>query len=129
MDLTPEVQEAICEVLIAYSDNKVTIEPDGQGGAYVVVQELFLGDQYLPSTSWVGFHIGFQYPRSDVYPHFISSDVTRADGRAHGNGFSGPNEWQGRRALQISRRSNRWDPTVDTAVGKLMKVLEWVRTQ
>jgi len=129
MDLTPEVQEAICEVQAAYPDHNVAVEPDGQGGAYLVVQDLFLGDQYLPATSWVGFHIGFQYPRSDVYPHFIGGDVTRADGRAHGKGFSGPNEWQGHRALQISRRSNRWDPATDTAVVKLVKILEWVRAQ
>lgn len=129
MALTPDVQQAIREIEAAFPDHRLTVEPDEQGGAYVVAESLALGDQYTPTTSWVGFQIGFQYPRCDVYPHFVSPDVRRSDGRNHAAGISGPTDWRGRRALQISRRSNRWDPAFDTAAGKLAKVLQWMRDQ
>ena len=58
-----------------------------------------------------------------------ADNVRRADGKQHGKGFSGPLVWQGRLALQVSRRSNRWSPALDTAAAKLLKVLEWVRSQ
>jgi len=75
----------------------------------------------------VGFLISFQYPRADVYPHFIDGSVSRKDGAALGQGFSATT-WQDRKALQISRRSNRLDPTIDTAALKLQKVLDWLRS-
>jgi hypothetical protein len=34
--------------------------------------------------------------------------------------------WRERQVTQISRRSNRWDPAVDTAAAKLAKVLQWL---
>ena len=129
MEIFPEIEKAIAEVATCFPDGQVICEPDGQGGAYVIVQDVFLGDHYMPDQSWVGFQIGYQYPSSDVYPHFVRADFSRIDGRSLGEGFSGPVEWRGRRAVQISRRSNRWNPAVDTAAVKLMKVLEWVKTR
>jgi len=37
--------------------------------------------------------------------------------------------FENRTAVQISRRSNRLDPATDTALIKLHKVLEWLRTR
>lgn len=127
--MTPEVEAAVEGVRQTFPGHRLEVEPEVQGGAYVVVHELPLGGRYAPETSWFGFLITFQYPRADVYPHFIDGGVRRADGRPHGPGFSGPNPWRGRPALQVSRRSNRWDPALDTAAVKLLKVLEWVRAQ
>lgn len=127
--MTPEIEQAIEQLRITFDGHEIHFESEGQGGAYVVVDGLFLGDQYVPTESWIGFLITFQYPRADVYPHFVDSQLRRLDGRAHGAGFSGPVAWQGRQSLQISRRSNRLNPAVDTAATKLAKVIDWVKSQ
>jgi hypothetical protein len=127
--MTPDVEVAVAEIHEAFSGHRVEVEPEGQGGAYVVVHDLPLGDQYVPSTSWMGFLIGFQYPYSDCYPHFVAGTLRRADGRPLGEGFSGLMEWRNRSAIQVSRRSNRLNPATDTALLKLLKVLEWIRSR
>jgi hypothetical protein len=127
--MTPQVELAIAQIRTAFAGNPIYVEPESQGGAYVIVDDLSVGDRYVPTTSWFGFLITFQYPRADVYPHFVDGRLLRADGRALGAGFSGPTQWQGRTAIQISRRSNRLNPAIDTAVTKLVKVIEWVKSQ
>jgi hypothetical protein len=127
--MTPEVEQAIAEIRTSFEGHRVDVESEPQGGAYVIVHDLPVGDRYVPATTWFGFLITFQYPRSDVYPHFVDSQLRRVDGRAHGAGFSGPTQWNGRPAIQISRRSNRLNPAVDTAATKLAKVIEWVKSQ
>lgn len=127
--MTPEVTTAVEEIRAAFAGHRIDVTSEAQGGAYVVVQDLELGGRYQPSASWVGFLISFQYPYSDVYPHFIDGAVRRVDGRPHGQGMAGPVPWQGRSAVQVSRRSNRWNPVVDTAATKLAKVLGWIRAQ
>lgn len=127
--MTPKVEKAIQEIRVAFPDNPVLIEGNPAGGAYVIVQNVFLGSQYNPSINWIGFEINFQYPYSDVYPHYIDGSVKRADNSNHGIGFSGPINWQGRSVLQVSRRSNHWNPDQDTASEKLAKVLDWINTR
>lgn len=127
--MTPEVDAAIAEIKQAFWGHQVDVDPEEQGGAHVIVHDLFIGKGFVPSQSWVGFTINFQYPRSDVYPHFIDPDARRADGATFGQGISGPTDWRGRKAIQISRKSNRWDPTCDTAALKLAKILEWLKQQ
>lgn len=129
--MTPEVEQAIVEIKAAFEGHRVDVMPEPQGGAYVVVHDLMIGDHYNPQVTWFGFLITFQYPNADVYPHFIDGGVKRADSRAHGGGFSGPTTWPGSagQVIQVSRRSNRWNPAFDTAATKLAKVLEWVRMQ
>ncbi len=127
--MTPEVEAAISEIRLVFAGHQVDVDSEEQGGAHVVVQDLFIGEQHVPSQSWVGFTINFQYPRSDVYPHFIDPTVRRADGSKFGEGISETANWRDRQAIQLSRKSNRWDPTRDTAALKLAKVLEWLRKQ
>jgi len=127
--MTPEVGEAIDEIRRAFPTSSVeVVEEEQQGGGYVVVHGVFVGNHYEPSTTWVGFLITFQYPRVDVYPHFFDARLRRRDGRALGEAFS-LQSWRARPALQISRRSNRWNPATDTAAVKLAKVLEWIRSR
>jgi hypothetical protein len=127
--VTPEVQEAVHDLRQAFGKDGVDVdEEEQQGGAYVVVRDLLLGDQYEPSASWCGFLITFQYPRADVYPHFFDPSLRRRDGRGLGNGFS-LQTWRGVPALQVSRRSNRHNAATDTAALKLAKVIEWIRTR
>lgn len=120
---------AVEDVRRSFAGHQVDIEPEDQGGAYVVVHELSIGEQYEPSLTWVGFLMTFQYPRADVYPHFLCAELRRRNGAPLGNGFSGPTQWRNRQAIQVSRRSNRWNPVSDTAAIKLTKVLEWLRSQ
>ena len=124
----PAVTAAVDEVRRLLPFATVEVELDEQGGAYVIIESIPLGATYTQSGSWVGFHITFQYPFADVYPHFIRGDLARSDGAALGESFSAT-EWRGRSAVQVSRRSNRLDPAVDTASTKLSKVVEWVRSR
>jgi hypothetical protein len=128
--MSPEVARAVEEIRAAFPGQLVNAVADGDGGAWVVVDDVCLGDTYAPSTTWVGFRIAFQYPYADVYPHFIRSDLLRADGRALGEGTSaGSFPFDNRPAIQVSRRSSRWDAGRDTAAIKLLKVVEWLRTR
>lgn len=128
MSTSPEVATAIEEVKGAFPACIVEFTDDGQGGAFVCVSPVDPGDAYAQTETWVGFQITFQYPYSDVYPHFVRGDLARSDGAGLGEGMS-PASWQGGRAIQISRRSNQLDPNTDTAVLKLLKVLEWLRSR
>lgn len=127
--MTPEVQTAVEEIRQTFAGHRVDVEVESQGGAYVIVHDLAVGERYIPATTWFGFLITFQYPRADVYPHFIDGALRRADGKPHATGISGPTQWQNRAVLQISRKSNRWNPATDTAAAKLLKVLDWLRSQ
>jgi hypothetical protein len=126
--MTPEVEAAVADLKEAFPGHRVDVDPEPQGGAYVIVHDLPLGAQYRPERSWVGFVIPYTYPHSDVYPLFADPALARADGAALGQAFQRV-EWRGRPATQISRRSNRWSPAHDTAAVKLRKVLSWVAGQ
>ncbi len=126
--MTPEIEAAIAEIKQAFPSSEIEVISEPQGGAYVVVQDLTIGERFIPSTTWIGFLITFQYPDADVYPHFIRGDLKRADGQPFPAGISGPTTWQNRPGLQVSRRSNHWTAGVDTAASKLAKVLSWLRT-
>lgn len=121
------VEKAIEEIRSAFPRNSVDAQDDSKEGAWVIIEDVPVGDIYTPSTTWVGFRITFQYPYADVYPHFVRSDLTRVDRRPVGDGFSAGQTFLGRPALQISRKSNRLNPKTDTALLKLMKVLQWLK--
>src|SRR5579872_4925599 len=126
--MTPEVQAAVQEVRQTFADHKIEAEDESQGGAYVFVHGIVVGERYCPKETWFGFLIPFLYPRADVYPHFVDGNLCRVDKQPLGQGFSGLTEWMGKPAIQISRASKRWNPSADTAAGKLVKVVEWVRS-
>jgi hypothetical protein len=128
--MTPEVQQAIIDLREVFSGHPIEVIPEAQGGAYVIVSEVTLGESFTPSVTWFGFYITFQYPGADIYPHFMGAEVKKANDCAiRQDGVSGPTAWQGRAAVQLSRRSNRWNPAVDTAALKLLKVIEWVKSK
>lgn len=127
--MTPEVVRAVEQVRKTCVDYTVTAEPECQGGAYVIVTGVPVGGQYTPCMSWVGFLIPYLYPHGDVYPHFLDGALRRTDGSPLGAAFSGVMDWRGRPAVQVSRKSNCWNPATDTAAGKLLKVLDWVRSR
>lgn len=117
------MEAGLAGVRAQYVEQPVAITFDAAGGVFVVVSDVPLGPPYLEQSTWLGFHISAAYPFADVYPHFVAP-VARIDGQPHGEGVA-PTEWQGRPALQLSRRSNRWNPEIDNAALKAAKVLTW----
>jgi hypothetical protein len=125
--LTPAVADAIDELRAAFPDSVSTVD-DGEGGAFVTVTNVNLGAAYDNPDTWIGFHITFQYPHADVYPHFVRHDLRRRDGQVLGEAIS-ESSFSGEPAQQVSRRSNHLDPSIDTATIKLLKVVEWLRSR
>lgn len=129
--MNPSVKKAVEEVKAAFAPHAVDAVEDGEGGAFVQAQGQPFGDRYEPASGWVAFRIMYNYPHADSYPHYVTPDLKRRDGRELGEGFSrqemalGPFNGP---ATQVSRRSNHWDPFEDTAALKLAKVLDWMRT-
>lgn len=126
--VTQQVSQAIREIASAYPELKVTADPDGNGGAYVFIQDVALAPIYKQGETWMGFHIVYMYPEADVYPHFVRADLVRKDDAPLGEGTS-PSSFQGRPAIQLSRRSNKVNPTTDTALLKLQKVFRWLNNR
>ncbi len=126
--MTPAVQAAVDEVKQLYLDQRIEVVPEDQGGAYIIMHDLVIGNRYVPAVTWIGFLITFQYPYADIYPFYVHPELKRSDGTALPGGFSGPTTWNGRQALQVSRKSNRWKAGVDTAATKLTQVLDWIKS-
>jgi len=127
-----EVTSAIDQLRTQFANSSVEVKPDEQGGAYLIVDPIDLGDAYTDETrlTWVGFHLPFAYPFADVYPHHVRRDLARRDGRPLGEGMGFSRfEGFGRDSIQLSRRSNHRDATLETAVHKLLKVIQWAATR
>ena len=125
--MTPDVAAAIDEIKLGFPDATVQVEESGDG-VVVVVDPVDPGEPYVQPETWIGFRITFQYPYADVYPHFVRGDLTRKDGAGLGEGMT-VTTFENRSAVQISRKSNRLDPATDTALIKLHKVVQWLRTR
>ena len=123
--ITSAVAKAIEEIGCSFEGCDTEVEADGSGGAIVVVRGIPMGCPYVQAEVWFGFHITFQYPYADVYPHFTNPDLARSGGGSLGSGF-GTASFRGQPAIQISRRSNRLNPETDTAALKLLKVVKWM---
>lgn len=141
MTTTPEirarlkgpVQEGVDGIEAAYPWAQVRVVPDGQGGAWVEMQEIRIGAPYQQETSFLIFLLPFNLPGSDIYPFFVRPDLSRADGAALGPAFqvtqlSWPGDSQQRAVVQISRRT-RGAFTMQTAPQKIAKVLDWLVSQ
>lgn len=122
------VQQAVAELRAAFPAAVVTADDDSSGGAFVTVDPIDPGPAYTQGETWLGFHVGHNYPDADVYPLFVRADLARTDGGGHGQGF-GVAEFREQPALQLSRRSNQRAAEFDTAVRKVHKVMEWLHTQ
>lgn len=130
MAIREPVARAIDQIRKAFPESQVSVREDGQGGAYVIVDPVHLGERYEPRETWIGFRLTFQYPYADVYPHYIRGDLRRVDQRPLvGDGLQASQSFEGRPAHQVSRRSNRLNPQTDTALLKLEKVVAWLRSR
>lgn len=126
-DLPGQLAQAVDELVATFSETRVVVTPD-PGGVWVEISEVALGGRWTPGSTWLGFHIASTYPYADVYPHFIDGSCLLATGGlpqavSPNASFPPRNE----PCLQISRRSNRWDPARDSAAIKALKVIDWLR--
>lgn len=129
--LKEAVGVALMEVVRAYPDTQYFA--DGQGGAWIEIPEVEVGNLYLRPTSFLICLLPFALPAADVYPMFLDSGLARTDGKALGDGFAKTElSWPGgpspRPVTQVSRRT-RGDFAAQTPLMKIEKVLEWVRTR
>ena len=124
--MNQDVSQAIAELKRAFPDTEIEVIDDGEGGARFVLNAVNIGERYAPRSLWMGAHIPALYPYADIYPVFMDAVVARTDGVpfqapiTHGATFSG------RAAIQISRRNNHAQQYPQTAVGKLIKILDFL---
>ena len=121
-----DVANAIEELKRAFPSSQVCSREDGSGGAYVIVEDVAIGDRYRPLSTWVGGHITALYPYADIYPLFMGDDVRRVDGVAFEAPVTPGAQFFDRAALQISRRNNHTQNYPQTAVAKFLKVLHFL---
>lgn len=124
--MNSDVSEAVAELRRAFPEAQVTANDDGEGGARVIVDPVDLGARFSPRQTWMGGHITALYPNADIYPLFIDAAVRRADGK----GFDAPvthgASFDGRAAIQVSRRNNQIHACPQTAVAKFTKVIDFL---
>jgi len=121
-----EVSTAIEELKRQFSTSLMTVREDGQGGAYVTLEPVELGAKFRPAATWVGFQIPAQYPYADIYPVFIGAGIQRADGVAFQAPVTPGHNFEGRGAIQVSRRSAAAQNGSQKAVAKILKVLAFL---
>jgi len=121
-----EVSSAIEELKRQFSASTLTVREDGQGGAYVVMEPVTLGSKYRPPETWVGFQIPAQYPYADIYPVFIGGNVARTDGVAFVAPVTAGHQFEGRPAIQVSRRNSAAQSGMQKVSAKILKVLDFL---
>ena len=121
-----DVANAIEELKRAFPSLDVCSQEDGEGGAYVTVEDVAIGCRYQPSSTWLGGHITALYPYADIYPLFMADNVRRVDGVAFEPPVTPGAQFLERPALQISRRNNHTQNYPQTAVAKFLKVLNFL---
>ena len=121
-----DIADAIEELKRAFPSSAVTIKEDGQGGAYVFVENVDIGARFVPSHTWMGGHITALYPYADIYPVFIDASVSRVGGRRFDAPITYGHNFAGRPAIQISRVNNQVQNCPQTAVAKFMKILDFL---
>lgn len=130
--LTPEVAKAVEELEATFPEASVTVDPTGDGGAWLLIDSVDIGQAFAGRISWLRFQIPFTYPAADIYPVFVRPDLSRVSGEPLGEALTaghgcGPNGLI--QAVQVSRRTNALDAATHSAAGKVLKVLQWLRNR
>jgi hypothetical protein len=121
-----EVATGIEELRRQFEGANLSLREDGQGGAYVVIEPIKIGPRYRPDVTWIGFQIPAQYPYADIYPVFIGANVVRADGVPFSPPVTLGHQFEGRAALQVSRRNGTAAQGSQRATSKILKVLAFL---
>ena len=121
-----EVSAGIEELKRQFNTSSFTIREDGQGGAYVLMEPVLLGARYQPESTWVGFQITAQYPYADIYPVFMGAEIVRADNIAFIAPITPGHQFEGRPAIQISRRNGAAQGGLQKVSAKILKILDFL---
>lgn len=121
-----EVSTSIEELKRQFSKSSFTVREDGQGGAYVLMEPVSIGPRFHPDATWVGLQITAQYPYADIYPVFIGSDVRRVDRVPLSAPVTPGHHFEGREAIQVSRRNGAAEGGLQKATSKILKVLDFL---
>jgi len=121
-----EVSAGIEELKRQFSASTLAVREDGQGGAYVVMEPVELGPKFQPASTWLGFHIPPQYPYADIYPVFIGGNVARAEGVPFAAPVTPGHIFEGRPAIQVSRRNSAAQSGLQRVGAKILKVLDFL---
>lgn len=132
--LKSAVESAIEGLRAQFGAERVTVASDGQGGAWVQIDGLELGEVYVQDDTFLICLLPFNLPNADVYPAFVRDDLQRVDGQPLGEGFQTTQmQWPGepgtRPVVQISRRTRNSQFSDQTPAQKVEKVLAWLRAQ
>jgi hypothetical protein len=120
-----EVSTAIEDLKHQFPGAAFTVREDGQGGARVLMEPVAIGPKYRPSDTWLGFQIPAQYPYADIYPVFLGN-VARLDGKPFVAPLTAGHNFEGRPALQVSRKNSAAQSGFQTAAAKILKVLDFL---
>jgi hypothetical protein len=101
-------------------------EAVGDGGAFVTVAELEIGERWEPPVIDLTFLLPFNFPYNYIYPFYTDASLERVDGGAWPQALQRVS-WRGRDAIQISLRPNRWRPEHETASSLVYLVQHWFR--
>jgi hypothetical protein len=123
-DFSETVQQAIKELERLFT---VTAAPIGDGGAIVTVHGLSINEPWQPSSIDLTFEVAYNYPHAPIYPYYTTPELNRGEGAARTSALQRVT-WREAQRTQISLRSNRWNPNVDTAVGAVLQVQRWFET-
>lgn len=138
--MKPAVANAMEELAASAPGSGLRSLPDADGGAYVIVDGIEIGTCFDPTTSWIGFHLLWPYPDADVYPHFIDDGIRYVGSgdapNQHPDGDLPTSLTRGAEmpgfklgAIQVSRRSNHRSAETDTALCKLLRIIDFLRTR
>ena len=127
--IAPAVAEAIEEIRATFEGAIVSVEADGEGGAYVRVDPLIQARR-TPSARR-GSGSGSRPSTRTPTCIRCSSGMTCAGQTARRSGRASPrtHTFDGQPAVQVSRRSNHLNPATDTAAIKVLKVLSWMASR
>ena len=98
-------------------------EPGRRRRAFLIVSNVAVGHRYIPTTTWLGFHLNAAYPASDIYPHYVgvSSGPMAVD-----SGRRSPRR-RGRAAQAATvPQVEQLEPAVDNAANKAERILKWL---
>jgi hypothetical protein len=121
-----EVSTAIEELKLQFAPSNVIVREDAQGGAFVTIESVGIGPKYIPAETWLGFQITAQYPYADIYPVFMEANVVRADGGVFNAPVTRGHTFEGRPAIQISRRNSVAQNGQQKAASKILRVIDFL---
>jgi hypothetical protein len=133
------IEEALAQLVDGGPGDGVQFEEDESGGAFVLIDDVSVGSAFAPTRTWIAFHITNLYPESDVYPLFTDAALQYVgDGATpsqHPDGNLPERMTRGNftilgldgiPAIQISRSSPRRNSETDSALNKLLRVINWM---